>query len=138
MAKKKTTKRRAPTQERAPGSRPDERTRRPLFRLAEMQIASLASGVAVMSQWADLAARYAKDLEGVLQAVDRKKIGYRDAMDRAMRDYQRYLGQATDLPRIYALRFYTELARVRDMAPADGDADTPADPEAGTPPSGQP
>jgi hypothetical protein len=82
--------------------------------LIQAQLAGLTTGAAFLSQWAEIATRYSEQVGKILIELARNPESYAKATADAMDEYRTYLGQMTTLPRMSAIRFYSELARIRN------------------------
>jgi hypothetical protein len=88
--------------------------RRVLMDLIQAQLAGLTTGAAFLSQWTEIATRYSEQVGKILIELARNPETYAKATANAMDEYRNYLGQMTTLPRISAIRFYSELERIRN------------------------
>ena len=86
--------------------------------LAQVQLAGLATGAALVSQWAEMATRYIEQVGKTLIELVQGEANYEQAAANVMEEHRKYFGQMTYLPRISVLRFYSELERVQHEAAA--------------------
>ena len=71
-------------------------------------------GRGVPRGWTGVTSRSGVEVGKTLMRLAQNRTGYGDAAAEVMDEYVKYLRQTTDLPRIYGLRFYSELERIRD------------------------
>jgi hypothetical protein len=104
------------THERQQGSgrNPNAGPQRVIMDLIQAQLAGLTTGAAFLSQWAEIATRYSEQVGQILIELARNPESYAQATADALDEYRNYLGQMTTLPRISAIRFYSELERIRN------------------------
>jgi predicted nucleotidyltransferase len=88
--------------------------RRVIMNLIQAQLAGLTTGAAFLSQWAEIATSYNEQVGKILIELARNPESYAKATADTMDQYRNYLGQMTTLPRISAMRFYSELERIRN------------------------
>ena len=88
--------------------------------LAQAQLAALLTGAAFVKEWTEVTSRYGEQVYKSLIAPARSRKAYGEAAEEVMQEYQKYLRQMANLPRIYGLRFYSELQKIRDETDVPG------------------
>ena len=82
--------------------------------LTQAQVAALLTGAAFVKEWTEVTSRYGEQVFKSLMALAWSRKAYGGAAEEVMQEYQKYLRQMANLLRIYGLRFYSELQRIRD------------------------
>lgn len=103
----------------------DAGPRQALLALAHIQLAALSASATLATDWARIADAAGGRLRHLTADLARSRVAPREALGRALEEYRSYLAQLSDLPQAAGLRFYSELARLRDETaapPAEGPA----------------
>src|SRR5262245_59009176 len=97
-----------------------------IINLIQAQLAGLTTSAAFLNQWAEIATSYGEQVVKILIELAQNPESYTKATADIMDEYRNYLGEMTTLPTVSAIRFYSELERIRNAT-----ADLPPQPLSG-------
>jgi hypothetical protein len=81
--------------------------------LAQMQLASLATSSALLSQWTVCTIRHGEQVSKILRTLAQSQENYGAAAREVLDVYRKYLQQTISLSSTADLRFYSELDKIR-------------------------
>jgi len=90
-----------------------------IVELAEIQLAGILTGAALLREWMDMTAGYGEQVAKSLVNAARDRQAPADVPADLLDSYRRVLARLAELPRTYAMRFCAELEQVRAAARDD-------------------
>ena len=88
---------------------PEDGARDLMLRAAELQRAVVVTGAALAREWLGLTAGYGEQVSNAMLAAARDPQGRKDIAGEILEQYRDYVTQVAALPRIYGLRFLSEM-----------------------------
>jgi hypothetical protein len=90
--------------------------------LAQMQLAGLATGSALLGQWLMCTIMYSEQVSKIFGTAGQDQGSYQKAAIDVLDVYQKYLQQTLNLSSTFGLRFYSELDNLRRRTASESTA----------------